>query len=78
MVTIQQGKFRPIKFSAMLDPKTGRTRVRMVDIDTESYKIARRYMIRLGPTDLADPLWLQALAEAGKTTAADLRARFGG
>ena len=35
-------------------------------------------MIRLGAADVADPLWLQTLAEAGKTTAADLRARFGG
>jgi hypothetical protein len=26
----------------MLDPVTARTRVRMVDTDTESYKIARR------------------------------------
>jgi hypothetical protein len=35
-------------------------------------------MIRLGASDLADPLWLQALADAGKTSAADLRARFAG
>jgi hypothetical protein len=33
-------------------------------------------MIRLGPSDVADPLWLQTLAEAGNTTAMDLRARF--
>jgi len=54
MVTIQQGKFKPIRFGDMLDPETGRTRVRMVDVDTEYYKIARRYMLRLRRDDFAD------------------------
>lgn len=54
MVTIQQGKFKPIKFGDMLDPETGRTRVRMVDVDTEYYKIARRYMLRLRRDDFSD------------------------
>ena len=65
-------------FAELMDAKTGRTRVRLVDMHPESYAVARQYMIRLGPADLADPLWLQTLADAGKTTAADLRARFGG
>jgi hypothetical protein len=51
--------------------------VRLVDTASESYEVARKYMIRLGPNDLADPLWLQTLANAGNTTAADLRERFG-
>lgn len=78
MITRQDGKIVAMPFSEMMDPKTGRTRVRLVDVHSESYAVARQYMIRLGPTDVADPLWLQTLADAGKTTAADLRARFGG
>jgi hypothetical protein len=39
----------------MLDPATGRTRVRMVDIESESYKIARAYMARLQPEDFTNP-----------------------
>jgi len=62
MVTIQQGKFKPIKFADMLDPETGRTRVRMVDVDTEYYKIARRYMLRLRRDDFADPAEVQKYA----------------
>ena len=46
MVSIQNGRFIPIPFGEILDPATGRTRVRMVDIESESYAIARRYMIR--------------------------------
>jgi ATP-dependent phosphofructokinase / diphosphate-dependent phosphofructokinase len=68
MVTIQQGKFKPIKFADMLDPETGRTRIRMVDIDTEYYKIARRYMLRLRRDDFADPVEVQKYAAATKTT----------
>ena len=68
MVTIQQGKFKPIKFQDMLDPETGRTRVRMVDVDTEYYKIARRYMLRLRRDDFADPAEILKYANAAKTT----------
>jgi ATP-dependent phosphofructokinase / diphosphate-dependent phosphofructokinase len=76
MVTVQQGKFKPIKFSDMLDPETGKTRVRMVNIDTESYKIARRYMIRLRKDDFDDVKELELLAKTAKTTPADFKKRF--
>ncbi len=68
MVTIQQGKFKPIRFADMLDPETGRTRVRMVDIDTEYYKIARRYMLRLRKDDFSDAAEVQKYAAVAKTT----------
>jgi 6-phosphofructokinase 1 len=68
MVTIQQGKFKPIKFADMLDPETGRTRVRMVDVDTEYYKIARRYMLRLRRDDFSDPAEIQKYASVAHTT----------
>ncbi|MGE3979101.1 MAG: diphosphate--fructose-6-phosphate 1-phosphotransferase [Nitrospira sp.] len=52
MVSIQNGRFTPIPFKQMVDSSTGRTKVRMVDIDSQSYQIARQYMIRLMDTDL--------------------------
>ncbi|HJR77030.1 MAG TPA: diphosphate--fructose-6-phosphate 1-phosphotransferase, partial [Nitrospiraceae bacterium] len=51
MVSMVNGRFAPIPFDQILDPATQRTRVRMVDIASESYRIARRYMIRLEPED---------------------------
>jgi 6-phosphofructokinase 1 len=42
MVSMQGGRFVPIPFSQMLDPQTGRTRVRRVDIHSARYGIARR------------------------------------
>jgi 6-phosphofructokinase 1 len=52
MVSIQNGRFIPIPFKQMIDPATGRTRVRMVEIESQSYHIARQYMIRLNEDDL--------------------------
>ncbi len=52
MVSIQSGRFTPIPFKQMVDPSTGRTKVRMVDIDSQSYQIARQYMIRLTEADV--------------------------
>jgi 6-phosphofructokinase len=76
MVTIQQGKFKPIKFEDMLDPETGRTRVRMVDVDTEYYKIARRYMLRLRRDDFADAAEVQKYAAVTRTTPEHFKAQL--
>ncbi len=58
MVSLQAGNFVPIPFAELLDPQTGRTRVRMVDIKSTRYAIARRYMIRLRRDDFEDPALL--------------------
>jgi 6-phosphofructokinase 1 len=55
MVSIQDGRFAPIPFKELLDPVTGRARVRMVDTESQSYQIARQYMIRLDDEDLKEP-----------------------
>jgi 6-phosphofructokinase 1 len=55
MVSIQDGRFSPIPFKQMLDPVTGRARVRMVDTGSQSYQIARNYMTRLDDEDFKDP-----------------------
>jgi 6-phosphofructokinase len=77
MVTVQDGRMVPIPFAAMRTAE-GRTRVRNVDPATESYHVAREYMVRLEPGDFADPAWVEKLAEAGGTTADELRIRFSG
>src|SRR6185503_12884975 len=35
MVTLADGHFRSLPFNETLDPNTGRTRVRLVDVDSE-------------------------------------------
>ncbi|MFA9565163.1 MAG: 6-phosphofructokinase, partial [Acidimicrobiales bacterium] len=46
-----------------LDPETGRTKVRLVDVDSTRYSIARRYMIRLRRDDFGRPEALASFAE---------------
>jgi 6-phosphofructokinase 1 len=55
MASLQNGHFVPMYFEDIFDHDTGRTRVRMVDVTSEYYQIARRYMIRLVPEDFEDP-----------------------
>jgi ATP-dependent phosphofructokinase / diphosphate-dependent phosphofructokinase len=76
MITVQEGKFKPIRFEDMLDPETGRTRVRMVDTETEYYKIARRYMLRLRRDDFADAAEVARYAAVTRLKPEDFRQQF--
>ncbi len=78
MVSIQGGQFVPIKFTDMLDPATGKTRVRLVDVRSARYAIARRYMIRLRRDDFDDPHELAKYAATCGMNLQDFRKRFEG
>lgn len=76
MVTIQGGRLVTVPFSGMLDTRTGRVRVRYVDINSESYRTHWAYMIRLKPEDL-DPERIGPLAQAGNMNEDEFSKRFG-
>jgi len=76
MISMQGGQFVPIPFSRMLDPETGRTRVRFVDIHTARYAIARRYMIRLRRDDFEDPHELARFAATAHLSLEKFREQF--
>ena len=75
MIMLKDGKSLPIKFSDLLDPKTGKTRIRTVDVDSDDYKMARRYMIRLEKEDLEGAA-LAKLAAVVKMTPEDFKKKF--
>ena len=76
MVSMQGGRFVPMDLESMLDPATGRLKVRMVDIASERYGIARRYMIRLRRDDFSDPEQLERLASECSMTVEAFKQRF--
>ncbi len=76
MISMQGGNFVAIPFGEMIDPATGRTKVRMVDTRSTRYAIARRYMIRLRRDDFDDPHELAKFAATCQMTLSDFRARF--
>ena len=77
LVSIQRGSFLPVPFKQIMDPVTGRMRVRMVDITSDRYKIARSYMLRLKAEDLEDRVELAHMASAANMTPAQFKERFG-
>ncbi len=76
LITIQGGEFTPIPLADCLDP-SGNGRRRAVDVTTESYQVARAYMVRLGPRDFDDDTWVGGLARAAGLAEDEFRSRFG-
>jgi 6-phosphofructokinase 1 len=52
-------------------------RIRPVNVESSSYRVAREYMTRLDAEDLATPDRLGALARASALTPAAFRDRYG-
>jgi ATP-dependent phosphofructokinase / diphosphate-dependent phosphofructokinase len=76
MVSLQGGHFVPVPFKDMLDPKTGKAKVRLVDVRSTRYAIARRYMIRLRRDDFEDPHELAKFAATCGISLQDFREQF--
>ena len=76
MISIQGGRFVPLYFKDILDPKTNRTKVRMVDPSSESFYIARSYMLRLNQADFDDPHELAKLAATAGLSINEFEKRF--
>ena len=76
LITMQDGHFVPLSFAEMMDPVTGKARVRMVNIASERYKIARRYMIRLRRDDFEDSHELAKFAATAGISLEQFRQEF--
>jgi 6-phosphofructokinase len=63
LIAITGGRVTPVGLDELIDPATGRIRVRTVDVRSESYKVARSYMIRLQAPDLEAPMLAELAAQ---------------
>lgn len=72
MITIQGNRALPLYFPEINDPKTGKTKVRFVNIDSVNYRIARGFMVRLEKSDLVDP----GIANAYKMSVEEFTERY--
>jgi 6-phosphofructokinase 1 len=77
MITIQDNQAVPIPYDELMDPETGRTGVRLVNVDSLAYRSARRFMVRLEKQDLEDPAMVAKLAACTNLSAEAFVARFG-
>ena len=76
MISMQGGHFVPIPFASMINPETGRTRIRLVDTHSTRYAIARRYMLRLRRDDFEDAHELAKIASTVGMSLEEFRREF--
>lgn len=76
MVTLVGGALVPTNLNDLADPATNRTRLRLVDVNTDYYRVARAYMIRLDRNDLENPETLAKLATQANMTPADFARHY--
>jgi ATP-dependent phosphofructokinase / diphosphate-dependent phosphofructokinase len=75
MIVQFEGNLRTVPFVEMIDFKTGKVKIRTVDTTTETYEVARKYMIRLEKEDFEGNN-LANIAKAANISPEDFRARF--
>jgi ATP-dependent phosphofructokinase / diphosphate-dependent phosphofructokinase len=66
----------PMPCDQLVDPKTHKTRVRLVDVATESHTSARSLQVRIERADLEDAERLAQLAATAGLTPAVARERW--
>jgi 6-phosphofructokinase len=76
MITRQSQRIVALPFSEILDPKTGKTRVRLLDTKTESFATAQTLQTRLSSTDLDDKDLAKRIAATSNLDLAELKRRF--
>lgn len=77
LVCLQAGNLHPVPYADLLDPVTGRSRMRLVDLDSQTYRVARDYMIRLEVHDLEDERSAELTAAAAGMSVDELRSVYG-
>jgi len=77
LITRQEGnRIVPIPFDELMDRETGKTRVRYVDVDTDSFRHTRLLQERVTGDDLEDPERLEAIARAAGLAPDAARRRY--
>ncbi len=76
VIMTRSGAPRPLRMADCVDPATGRGKRRSVDLGSDEYQVARRYMVRLEPYDFDDAAKVEKLAKAGGFTPDDFRKHF--
>jgi len=75
LITVQGATVVPMSFEELKDPKTGKTRVRHVDVESEGFEVAVKYMIRLTKKDFEDSN-LALMAKNSNSTPEQLKSEF--
>jgi len=77
IITLQKGRIVPIPYSQIIDPATGKTEVRMVNLHGFLYTSAYKFMTCLKPEHAYIPNLLEKLASLTNLNEADFTNRYG-
>ncbi len=77
IITIQNNQLTPIMFDDIVDPTTGKMKIRTVDINSLQYRIAREYMIRLTRDDFESKFFVNKMARIVNMTPQDFIEKYG-
>ena len=75
IVTVDKGQLIPIKFDDIINDQ-GRINTREVDVDSDSYQVARKYMIRLEKADFEEVKTIARLALIGNMKTHEFEEKF--
>ena len=75
MIVVYEGRLIPVPFVEMIDHVTGKVKIRTVDVNSETYTVGRKYMIRLEREDFF-PQNLKRLAKSANLSSSEFRDRF--
>ena len=76
IITLQHGVIVPIPYHEMINPETGRTTVRMVNIESLRYKSAYQFMTRLKPVHFDNDELIGNLAGLTQMTSEEFRHHY--
>lgn len=77
LISIQEDSIVPITFDEIMDPETGKTKVRLVNTDSLSFTIAKEYMIRLTARDFEDEDGIKLMAKTAGVSVEEFKKEFG-
>jgi 6-phosphofructokinase 1 len=78
MITRQNQEICTIPFDQILDPQTGRTRIRLLDVSSAAYHTARALQVRLEADDLTDAELTARITAVTRLDGAAIRSRYAG
>jgi len=76
LISINKGKMIPISFDRLMNKKTGSAKVRFVDINTESYEVAQKYMIKLNRDDINNKERLKTMSSIARMSQKEFKKYF--
>jgi 6-phosphofructokinase 1 len=76
LIVKENNQVVPWEFKNLLDPKTGRVRTRLVDVEAQAFKVAKSYFWRLSDKDYDNAALIAKVAAAAKLTVDQFKEKY--